>query len=76
MEPAAKRARTYARRGKRRVPVISDVAGLFAAVRTLPRVDTLVPSREQYAQQLQEILRAEFPSTFTCLVPHPEESDV
>jgi hypothetical protein len=72
MEPAAKRARTYARRGKRRSPSFSDVSGLFAAVRTLPVVDTLVPSREEYEQQLREILRAEFPSSFTCAVPHAE----
>ena len=64
-EPALKRPRVYARRHKRRAPMLTELDEVFRVVREPDPACSLVVSQAEYLAQLWEIFRSDFHSEFT-----------
>ena len=64
-KPALKRPRVYARRHKRRAPMLTELDEVFRVVREPDPACSLVVSQAEYLAQLWEIFRSDFHSEFT-----------
>ena len=63
--PPSKRARTYARRTKRKTPTVNDINCVFDALRSVGPVQALVVSQPEYLKNMWEIYRTDFPNEYT-----------